>query len=79
MSDLSNGVGIRSREDIGWCSFDGRPSLPAIQKPLSFISDVKDGRVKASAENVIFRDTKSFLAGELHHHYDTWRLFAGRL
>ena len=27
---------------------------------------------KVSADDVVFRDPNSFIAGELHQHYDTW-------
>ena len=74
MSGLYKGIGIRSGEDIAWCSFKGGSSPLAFQKPLSSIHDVKNGQVKASPDDVIFRDPNCFIAGELHYHYDTWEL-----
>ena len=44
----------------------------AIQKPLSFISEVTSGVTKASVEDVSFRDPDYFIAGEVHNHYHTW-------
>ena len=67
-SKLSIGKGIRERKQIPWCTHDGRPSSSACQKPLSFISEAS----KASADDVVFRDSEFFVAGELHHHYDVW-------
>ena len=49
-----------------------KPSSSAIQKPLSFISEVTSGITKASAEDVSFRDPDYFVAGEVHNHYHTW-------
>ena len=57
-----------------WCSFNEGPSPLAIQKPLSSIQDVKNGRFKVSPDDVIIHDPKCFMAGELHHHYDTWQV-----
>ena len=59
-------------KDIEWCTLDGRPSSESIQEPLSTIDLVKDGKMKASANNVIFRNPDCFVAGELHHHFDAW-------
>ena len=44
----------------------------AIQKPLSFISEVTSDVTKASAEDVSFRDLDYFVAGKVHNHYHTW-------
>ena len=48
----------------------GEPSDSALQKSLSFISEVESLRSKASAADVVFRDTDYFTAGELHQHYE---------
>ena len=69
---LQEGKGIHSRENILWCSFEGKPSSSAIQKPLSFISEVTSGITKASVEDVSFRDPDYFITGEVHNHYHIW-------
>ena len=69
---LSEGFGVRSRDQISWSDCYGRPSTSVTQKPLTSILDVKKGIAKLSAEDVLFRDQDYFLAGELHHHYDIW-------
>ena len=68
--ELSKGNGVRNRESTGWCTYEGRPFSSVNQNPLSVISDVKLGTLKASAEDVDFRDF--FVAGEIHHHYEFW-------
>ena len=50
----------------------GEPSDSALQKPLSFISEVESLRSKASAADVVFREPDYFTAGELHQHYEVW-------
>ena len=72
MLKLSKGEGIRNREDIQWCTYEGKPSGSATQKPLSFIADITSGTTKASAEDLIFRDPDYFVAGEIHEHYNVW-------
>ena len=69
---LSRGEGIRKRNDICWCTCDGKPPSLAIQKPLSIISDVKSGALKLSAEDIAFQDMDFFIAGEIYHHYEAW-------
>ena len=66
---LSKGIGIPNRDNIRWCTHDGRPSSSATQKPLSFISSITSGAIKVSAEDLAFRDTDYFIAGEIHQHY----------
>ena len=34
--------------------------------------NVEIGSCKLSAEDVLFRNTEHFMAGEIHHHYDMW-------
>ena len=57
---------IHSRENILWCSFEGKPSSSAIQKPLSFISEVTSGVTKVSVED------DYFITAEVHNQYHMW-------
>ena len=57
---------------MSWCDFEGEPSDPANQKPLSSIQEVMQGFLKPSASDVLFRNPGSFVAGNVHNHYDTW-------
>ena len=50
----------------------GEPSDSALQKPLSFISEVESFRSKASAVDVVFRDPDYFTATELLQLYEVW-------
>ena len=63
---------MRSRENITWCNSSGDPSYPSALQPLTFIGMILSGKVKASADDLVFRDPDSFMAGELHHHVDAW-------
>ena len=56
--ELLDNVNIRSREQIQWCDFEGRPSSEAIQKPFDFILQVKSGAFKVSARDVVFSSTE---------------------
>ena len=73
MLELSEGIGIRNREYIQWCSSDGGLRSPGNQKPLSSIVDAEKGNAKASAVDVFFRDPDYFVAEELHYHLDIWQ------
>ena len=53
---LSEGFGIRSRDQISWCDCYGRLSSSVTQKPLTSILDVEKGIAKLSAEDVFFSD-----------------------
>ena len=55
-----------------WCNYKGRPSVLGIQKSLDDILEIQSRRVKASSNDVLFRDTDYFIAVELHNHYDIW-------
>ena len=70
--ELCKGYGVHNRKNIGWCTYEGRPSSSTIQNPLSLISEVKLGTLKASADDVAFRDPSFFVAGEIHHHFEFW-------
>ena len=72
MQRLLKGAGIRQRENITWCDYEGRPSALATQRPLDSIMGVESGTFKASAKDVFFRDTDYFVAAELHNLYDVW-------
>ena len=64
---ISKGYGVRNRKNIGWCTYEGGGgggSSSAIQNPLSLISEVKLGTLKASTDDVVFRDPSFFVAGE---------------
>ena len=65
-------MNIRSREQIQWSDFEGRPSSEAIQKPFDFILQVKSGAFKVSARDVVFRQPEYYFSGEIHHHYEVW-------
>ncbi len=69
---LQQGIGVRSHHDITWCNARGESSDPATQKALNCITKVKDGKFYATANDVVFRNPNAFVAGEIHHHYDTW-------
>ena len=71
---LQQGIGVRSHHDIIWCNLKGEPADPATQKALKWVSRVSDGNLYATADDVVFRDPKSFVAGEIHYHYDAWNL-----
>ena len=66
------GHGIRNREKISWICKDGGPSCQAVLEPLSSINDILNGSRKANGKDLIFRNPDYFVAGELHHHSDTW-------
>ena len=70
--ELSKNGNLQSGDDLKWCSSDGRPSSLAIQKPLNSINDVYSALLKPTAADVVFRNPDSFVAGEVHHHYDVW-------
>ena len=70
MLEFSKNGNLRLRDDIKWCSSDGRPSSLAIQKPLSSINDVCSALLKPTAADVVFQNPDSFVAEEVHHHYD---------
>ena len=72
MQRLLKGAGIRQRENITWCDYEGRPSALATQRPLDSIKGVESGTFKASAKDVFFRDTDYFVAAELRNLYDVW-------
>ena len=72
MQRLLKGAGIRQRENITWCDYEGRPSALATQRPLDSIMGVESGTFKASAKDVFFRDTDYFVAAELRNLYDVW-------
>ena len=65
--ELSQNGNLRSRDDIKWCSSDGRPSSLAIQKPLSSINDVCSALLKPTAADVVSRNPDSFVAREVHY------------
>ena len=67
---LSKGIGIHNRDNIQWCTHDGRPSSSTTQKSLSFLSSITSGAIKVSAEDLAFRDTDYFIAGEIHQDYN---------
>ena len=62
---LQQGIGVRSHHDIIWCNLKGEPADPATQKALEWVSRVSDGNLYATADDVVFRDPKSFVAGEI--------------
>ena len=62
MLELSKNGNLPSRDDIKWCSSDGRPTSIAIQKPLSSINDVCSALLKPAAAVVGFRNPDSFVA-----------------
>ena len=72
IGELQQGIGVRSHHDITWCNVRGESSDPATQKALNCITKVKDGKFYATANDVVFRNPNAFVAGEIHHHYDTW-------
>ena len=72
MLEFSKNGNLQLRGDIKWCSSDGRPSSLAIQKPLSSINDACSALPNPTAADVVFRNPDSFVAGEVHHHYDVW-------
>ena len=47
-----------------------RPSSSAYQNLLSILSNIKSRTLKASAENVTFRDPGFLVANEIRHHYE---------
>eukprot|EP00794_Sanderia_malayensis_P015556 gene15556-biopygen13268 len=55
-----------------WCDWEGKPSDPATQYSLNVLTDVRHGRLKVSARNVIFPDPETFVAGNLTNHFATW-------
>lgn len=63
---------MRSSSDVTWCNFAGKWCDSANIMPLSIIEDVQKGNLKCSPENIVFRNPISFLAGEIHQHYDVW-------
>ena len=69
---FQDGGETKRSSDIAWCDFRGEPSNPASLKPLSAIQEVSMGHWKASAEDLVFRNPSSFIAGELHKHVPTW-------
>ena len=69
---LSKGIGIRNSDNIRWCTHGGRPFTSVTQKSLSVISSITSGAIKVSAENLAFRDTDYFIAGEIHKNYNVW-------
>ena len=64
-------VSVKERMLDGVLTKESSPVRPS-RNLLSFISEVQFGNVKASAEDVLFRDPDHFIAGKIHHHYDTW-------
>ena len=56
-------------ETLAGVHMNRRPSSSAYQNLLSIISNIKSGTLKASAENVTFRDRDFLVANEIHHHY----------
>ena len=50
---------------IDWCDLEGMASNPAAQKRFNFNSKDTDSALKLSAKDIIFRDPKKFVAGQL--------------
>ena len=63
---------IRSLDNIRWCDFNGRSASLATQKQLDVLKDVESGILKPSIEEIMFRDTEYFIAGEIHNNLDVW-------
>ena len=70
--ELFDNVNIRSREQIQWCDFEGRPSSEAIRKPFDFICKSNPVRLRCLQEMLFFRQPEYYASGEILHHYEVW-------
>ena len=55
---------------VAWCDWNG--GKPRMAGPSPSVELVSAGSVLASPILVIFRDPRTFVAGEIHRHLDLW-------
>lgn len=53
-----------------WCDWEGQPR--SVETPSVSVNDVAAMRAKASVKNIMFRDPRAFVAGEVHRHANMW-------
>ena len=65
--DVTSGDGIR------WCDWRG-VALSGNATPSPSLESVSELRIKASVDDVSFRDPDYFAAGEIHNHIPQWEM-----
>ena len=70
------------QHSISWVRHDGKSLQPGLQSPQPYnshlasdwVDSVSRGDVSADVTMLAFPDPASFLAGQLHHHLQEWKI-----